>query len=168
MSSFVDASGQLQLALAALCLLSVEFLKLRIDARLTAQRSEIPIETRPSRIDRLSAFLDEAADALRVAQSSVTTDAEVSALLDDFHGRVTMFLLSKFGASTARKLHAHQGYRLFSGAYAASLSDERIRICRHLETDLRRLREFLNRERSAESAAGRDSPPESIQSREAA
>ena len=158
---FVDAAALQQIALAALCLLSLQLLKLRIDARLGALSGGHPA-AKPSRVELLSAFLDEAAAILGAAESSIAADADISARLDDFHGRVTVFLFKKFGVYTAWKLHDHRGFRRFFGAYPASLSSDRIRMCRHLQTDLRRLHEVMNR---AESRSAADSRP---QGREAA
>jgi hypothetical protein len=65
--------------------------------------------------------------------------------MDDYHNRLVLFLMKNMGSYFARRLHSHQGLRSFSSkAYPAYLSTERIRVCRHLETDILRLTSFLS------------------------
>ena len=77
-------------------------------------------------------------------------------LLDDYHNRLVLFLIKNMGSFFARRLHSHQGLRSFSSkAYPAYMSTERIRVCRHLETDILRLTSFL-------SLIDRPLPPEPV------
>jgi hypothetical protein len=76
---------------------------------------------------------------------SDSEDSGVEMLMDDYHNRLVLFLMKNMGSYFARRLHSHQGLRSFSSkAYPAYLSTERIRVCRHLETDILRLTSFLS------------------------
>jgi hypothetical protein len=93
----------------------------------------------------LNAFIDEAEEILGLARNVRSEDIGVDELLDDYHNRLVLFLMKNMGSYFARRLHSHQGLRSFSSkAYPAYLSTERIRVCRHLETDILRLTSFLS------------------------
>jgi hypothetical protein len=97
--------------------------------------------------DGLNAFIDEAEEILGLARNvrSDSEDSGVEMLMDDYHNRLVLFLMKNMGSYFARRLHSHQGLRSFSSkAYPAYLSTERIRVCRHLETDILRLTSFLS------------------------
>ena len=95
--------------------------------------------------DGLNAFIDEAEEILGLARNVRSEDIGVDELVDDYHNRLVLFLMKNMGSYFARRLHSHQGLRSFSSkAYPAYLSAERIRMCRHLETDILRLTSFLS------------------------
>jgi hypothetical protein len=149
----VDATV-VYLSLAAACCISL-YLS-RIDqnrkaetARLAAIAAQPTAEARRSHDieDGLNAFIDEAEEILGLARNSrnESEDSGVEEILDDYHNRLVLFLMKSMGSYFARRLHSHQGLRSFSSkAYPAYLSTERIRVCRHLETDILRLTSFLS------------------------
>jgi hypothetical protein len=142
----------IQLFLAAACCMSlllsrIQQNKKREQARLAAVAAQPPLEARRSHeIEAsLNAYIDEAEEILGLARNVRSEDAGVEDLLDDFHNRLVLFLMKNMGSYFARRLHSHQGLRSFSSkAYPAYLSNERIRTCRHLETDILRLTSFLS------------------------
>lgn len=118
-------------------------------ARLAAVAAQPSAEARRSHDteDGLNAFIDEAEEILGLARNvrSDSEDSGVEMLMDDYHNRLVLFLMKNMGSYFARRLHSHQGLRSFSSkAYPAYLSTERIRVCRHLETDILRLTSFLS------------------------
>jgi hypothetical protein len=147
----VDANLVL-LFLAAACCISllmsrIEQIRKHERERLAAVAAQPTPEARRSHEteDGLNAFIDEAEEILGLARNVRSEDAGVEDLLDDFHNRLVLFLMKNMGSYFARRLHSHQGLRSFSSkAYPAYLSNERIRTCRHLETDILRLTSFLS------------------------
>ena len=139
---------------AAVCIVAlVAFGSLRrrrqAQARLAAQVTQPSAESRRSHEieETLNAFIDEAEEILGLARNvrSESEDSGVELLMDDYHNRLVLFLMKNMGSYFARRLHSHQGLRSFSSkAYPAYLSMERIRVCRHLETDILRLTSFLS------------------------
>jgi hypothetical protein len=140
------------LSLAAACIISLylsrmeqkrkaEMLRLAVlDAQPTAE-----VRRSHETEDGLNAFIDEAEEILGLARNLRSEDVGVDELVDDFHNRLVLFLMKNMGSYFARRLHSHQGLRSFSSkAYPAYLSSERIRVCRHLETDILRLTSFLS------------------------
>ena len=118
-------------------------------ARLAAIAAQPSAEARRSHDTEagLNAFIDEAEEILGLARNSRSDseDSGVEVLLDDYHNRLVLFLMKNMGSYFARRLHSHQGLRSFSSkAYPAYMSTERIRVCRHLETDILRLTSFLS------------------------
>ena len=116
-------------------------------ARLDALEAQPTFEARRSHEteDGLNAFIDEAEEILGLARNARSEDSGVDGILDDYHNRLVLFLMRNMGSYFARRLHSHQGLRSFSSkAYPAYLSNERIRVCRHLETDILRLTSFLS------------------------
>jgi hypothetical protein len=140
------------LFLAAACCIGLlmsrlEQSKKREQARLDALAAAPTPEARRSHETEagLNAFIDEAEEILGLARNVRSEDAGVEDLMDDFHNRLVLFLMKNMGSYFARRLHSHQGLRSFSSkAYPAYLSNERIRTCRHLETDILRLTSFLS------------------------
>jgi hypothetical protein len=140
------------LFLAAACCIGLltsrfEQMRKRERARLEAVAAQPTPEARRSHEteDGLNAFIDEAEEILGLARNVRSEDGGVEDLLDDFHNRLVLFLMKNMGSYFARRLHSHQGLRSFSSkAYPAYLSNERIRTCRHLETDILRLTSFLS------------------------
>lgn len=133
-------------------------------ARLAALAAQPSAEARRSHDteDGLNAFIDEAEEILGLARNvrSDSEDSGVEVLMDDYHNRLVLFLMKNMGSYFARRLHSHQGLRSFSSkAYPAYLSTERIRVCRHLETDILRLTSFL-------SLIDRPLPPEPVEETE--
>lgn len=131
----------------ALLLSRYEQSKKREQARLAALAAAPTPEARRSHETEagLNAFIDEAEEILGLARNVRSEDAGMEDLLDDFHNRLVLFLMKNMGSYFARRLHSHQGLRSFSSkAYPAYLSNERIRTCRHLETDILRLTSFLS------------------------
>jgi hypothetical protein len=142
------------LALAAACCVSLYVSRIEQNrktekARLAALAAQPSPEARRSHEieDGLNAFIDEAEEILGLARNSRadSEDSGVETILDDYHNRLVLFLMKNMGSYFARRLHSHQGLRSFSSkAYPAYLSTERIRVCRHLETDILRLTSFLS------------------------
>jgi hypothetical protein len=99
---------------------------------------------RAPEIDKhLRAYLAEAETILVKTRDLKVDDVNIEIALSDFHSRMLLYLLRNLGAYFARQVHAHEGARSFGGAYAADVAPERLRIIRHVETDIRRLNEFL-------------------------
>src|SRR6476659_5893724 len=142
------------LSLASACCIALYISRLAQDrkkekARLAALAEQPSFEARRSHETEagLNAFIDEAEEILGLARNSRSDseDSGVEVLLDDYHNRLVLFLMKSMGSYFARRLHSHQGLRSFSSkAYPAYLSTERIRVCRHLETDILRLTSFLS------------------------
>jgi len=135
--------------IVALCAFSVVRRRRQAEARLAAQVAQPSAESRRSHEieETLNAFIDEAEEILGLARNvrSESEDSGVEVLIDDYHNRLVLFLMKNMGSYFARRLHSHQGLRSFSSkAYPAYLSTERIRVCRHLETDILRLTSFLS------------------------
>jgi hypothetical protein len=149
----VDATT-VYLFLAAACCIALYIS--RIDQNRKKERARLEaIDNQPSAEARrsheteagLNAFIDEAEEILGLARNSRSDseDSGVEMLLDDYHNRLVLFLMKNMGSFFARRLHSHQGLRSFSSkAYPAYMSTERIRVCRHLETDILRLTSFLS------------------------
>ena len=89
-------------------------------------------------------FVDEAGDILTLAREPRSDDETVARVLDDYHTRLVLFLVRNLNSYFARKIHHHEGSRRFKDAYPATLSAERLRVIRHLETDIVRLESFLS------------------------
>jgi hypothetical protein len=142
------------LSLAAACCISLYISRIdqarkKEKARLAALAAQPSAEAKRSHDteDGLNAFIDEAEEILGLARNvrSDSEDSGVEMLMDDYHNRLVLFLMKNMGSYFARRLHSHQGLRSFSSkAYPAYLSTERIRVCRHLETDILRLTSFLS------------------------
>jgi hypothetical protein len=142
------------LSLAAACCISLYISRIEQNrqaekARLASLAAQPTAEARRSHDieDGLNAFIDEAEEILGLARNtrSESEDSGVEEILDDYHNRLILFLMKSMGSYFARRLHSHQGLRSFSSkAYPAYLSTERIRVCRHLETDILRLTSFLS------------------------
>jgi hypothetical protein len=142
------------LLLAAACCLAlylsrIEQKRKQEEARMAAIDAQPSAEARRSHDTEagLNAFIDEAEEILGLARNSRSDseDSGVEVLLDDYHNRLVLFLMKNMGSFFARRLHSHQGLRSFSSkAYPAYMSTERIRVCRHLETDILRLTSFLS------------------------
>jgi hypothetical protein len=142
------------LFLAAACCIALYISRIdqarkKENARLAAVAAQPSAEARRSHEteDGLNAFIDEAEEILGLARNvrSESEDSGVEVLMDDYHNRLVLFLMRNMGSYFARRLHSHQGLRSFSSkAYPAYLSTERIRVCRHLETDILRLTSFLS------------------------
>ena len=153
------------LSLASACCIALYISRLvqerkKEKARLAALAEQPSFEARRSHETEagLNAFIDEAEEILGLARNSRSDseDSGVEVLLDDYHNRLALFLMKNMGSFFARRLHAHQGLRSFSSkAYPAYMSTERIRVCRHLETDILRLTSFL-------SLIDRPLPPEPV------
>jgi hypothetical protein len=157
------------LSLAAACCISlyislIDKNRKKEKARLAALAAQPSPEARRSHEteEGLNAFIDEAEEILGLARNvrSESEDSGVEVLMDDYHNRLMLFLMKNMGSYFARRIHSHQGLRSFSSkAYPAYLSTERIRVCRHLETDILRLTSFLsliNRPLPAEGAEDLD------------
>jgi hypothetical protein len=160
------------LSLAAACCIGLYISRIvqaqkQEKARLAAVAAQPSAEARRSHDteDGLNAFIDEAEEILGLARNvrSESEDSGVEVLMDDYHNRLVLFLMKNMGSYFARRLHSHQGLRSFSSkAYPAYLSTERIRVCRHLETDILRLTSFLSlidRPMPAEGAEETDEEP---------
>ena len=142
------------LSLAAACVIALYISRIdqnrkKEKARLAAIDAQPSAEARRSHETEagLNAFIDEAEEILGLARNSRSDseDSGVEVLLDDYHNRLVLFLMKNMGSFFARRLHSHQGLRSFSSkAYPAYMSTERIRVCRHLETDILRLTSFLS------------------------
>jgi hypothetical protein len=139
--------------LAAACCIALYISRIeqarKDNARRAALAAQPSAEARRSHDteDGLNAFIDEAEEILGLARNvrSESEDSGVEVLMDDYHNRLVLFLMRNMGSYFARRLHSHQGLRSFSSkAYPAYLSTERIRVCRHLETDILRLTSFLS------------------------
>jgi hypothetical protein len=142
------------LFLAAACCIALYISRIdqnrkKEQARLASLAAQPSAEARRSHEteEGLNAFIDEAEEILGLARNvrSESEDSGVEVLMDDYHNRLMIFLMKNMGSYFARRLHSHQGLRSFSSkAYPAYLSTERIRVCRHLETDILRLTSFLS------------------------
>jgi hypothetical protein len=99
---------------------------------------------RAPEIDKhLRAYVAEAEGILTMVRDLKVDDVNIEIALSDYHSRMLLYLLRNLGAYFARHVHAHDGVRTFGGAYAANVPPERLRTIRHVETDIRRLNEFL-------------------------
>jgi len=167
------------LFLAAACCIALYISRIdqarkKEQARLAAVAAQPSAEARRSHDteDGLNAFIDEAEEILGLARNvrSDSEDSGVEVLMDDYHNRLVLFLMKNMGSYFARRLHSHQGLRSFSSkAYPAYLSNERIRVCRHLETDILRLTSFLSLiDRPLPSDAAEETEEEVTEAAEAA
>src|SRR3954471_13912677 len=160
------------LSLAAACCIALYISRIEQNRKKEKQRldtlaAQPSAEARRSHDteDGLNAFIDEAEEILGLARNSRSDseDSGVEMLLDDYHNRLVLFLMKNMGSYFARRLHSHQGLRSFSSkASPAYMSTERIRVCRHLETDILRLTSFLSlidRPMPAEGAEETDEEP---------
>jgi hypothetical protein len=151
MSGFMESAGTIeQLSVVVLSIFSVAMIMAR---RISRDRREngkgSSVVTPLTREEILMTFIEEAEEILGTAKDPSIDEGVVRERVNDLHQRLSVFLFTKFGTYTTKRLHDHDGFRLFVGAFPASLSPERIRLCRHIETDIRRLLEVLNRSKSS-------------------